>query len=80
MKPRTGCLGGPIAEYTIFGWTVMSPGKEVDLTSVFLTQTSAVDYDELCNLDILGLKDTPIGDQEAVYDKFKDELTRNTEG
>lgn len=79
-KPRIGCLGEPIAEYTIFGWTVMSPGKEVDLTSMFLTQTSAVDYHELCNLDILGLKDTPIGEQEAFYDEFKDELTRNTEG
>lgn len=44
-KIKTGSMltvgqpGEPIAELTRFGWTVMSPGKEVDLTPMFLTQT-----------------------------------------
>ena len=35
----------------------MSPGSEPDLTNMFLTQTSAVDYEALCRIDMLGLQD-----------------------
>ena len=47
---------------------------------MFLTQTSAIDYEELCKLDVLGLKDNPSGDQEIVYKEFKEQLTRSSEG
>ena len=50
------------AEYTKFGWTILSPGTELDLSNMFLTQTSAIDFEELCKLDVLGLKDNPSGD------------------
>ena len=46
--PRVGALGEPIGEKTKLGWTTMSPGKEVDLTPMFCTQTSHADYDNLC--------------------------------
>ena len=58
----------------------MSPRKELDLGNMFLTQTSAIDYQELCKLDVLGLEDKPSGDQETVYEEFKQQLTRSSEG
>ena len=78
--PRVGALGEPIGEKTKLGWTIMSPGKEVDLSPMFVTQTSHVDYDELCKLDVLGLADAPIGDQAEVYSEFKEQLTQDAEG
>ena len=58
----------------------MSPGKEVDLSPMFFTQTSRVDHDELCKLDVLGLADAPIGDQAEVYSEFKEQLMQDAEG
>ena len=47
---------------------------------MFLTQTSAADYEALCRLDVLGLQDHPVGDQNLVFEEFKEQLTRNPEG
>ena len=58
----------------------MSPGKEVDLSNMFLTQTAATDYEELCKLDVLGMRDKPSADQSDVYEEFKEQLTRSPEG
>ena len=44
---RTGSVGDPVAEYTRFGWTIMSPGVETNLDSIFLAQTARSDYEEL---------------------------------
>ncbi len=52
------------------------PGQGVELSQMFLT----VEYQELCRMDVLGLADTPVGDQEAVYGEFKEKLSRNPEG
>ena len=78
--PRVGALGEPIGEKTKLGWTIMSPGKEVDLSPMFFAQTSHVDYDNLCKLDVLGLADSSTGDQEEVYTDFKEQLTQDEEG
>ncbi|PFX28961.1 hypothetical protein AWC38_SpisGene6275 [Stylophora pistillata] len=78
--PKIGRAGEPVAELTKFGWTIMSPGKEVDLSNMFLTQTTAANYEQLCKLDVLGLCDTPSGDQADVYEEFKEQLTRGPEG
>ena len=78
--PLIGAANEPIAEKTKFGWTIISPGKEVDLSPMFLTQTSTVDYDNLCRLDVLGLTDCATGDQEEVYSEFKEQLRRDEEG
>ena len=78
--PKIGRPDEPVAELTNFGRTIMSPGKEVDLSNMFLTQTAAADYEQLCKLDVLGLRDTPSGDQTDVYEEFKEQLTRSPEG
>ena len=58
--PKIGRQGEPIAEKTKFGWTIMSPGKEIEVNDLFLTQTSSADYESLCRLDVLDLKDSPL--------------------
>ena len=61
-KPRVGKDGELTAEYTNLGWFIMSPGREFDRTKMFLTQTTRADYEDLCRLDVLGLKDKPEND------------------
>ncbi|PFX28395.1 Pro-Pol polyprotein [Stylophora pistillata] len=78
--PKIGRSGEPVAEPTKFGWTIMSPGKDVDLANMFLTLTTAADYERLSRLDVLGLRDTPSGDQADVYEEVKEQLTRGPEG
>ena len=58
----------------------MAPGQELDRELMLLTQTSQVDYDELCRLDVLGLEDVPGHDQQVVYAEFKEQLRRDPEG
>lgn len=41
------------------------------ITNMFLTQTSAVKYEELCRLDMLGLQDHPVGNHDLVYEEYK---------
>ena len=47
-KPKIGQPGEPVAELTKFGWTILLPGKEMDLSNMLLTQTAAADYERLC--------------------------------
>jgi hypothetical protein len=68
--PRIGRPGEPIAEKTKFGWTIMSPGREVNVNEMFLTQTCSADYESLCRLDVLGLQDSPTGDQGEIHKEF----------
>ena len=79
VKQRVGLPGEPVAECTQFGWTMMSPGKEVDLNSMFLTQTSSLEYENLCKLDVLGLEDSSTNNQDNVYEEFREQLTRSSE-
>ena len=58
----------------------MSPGTEFDEARMMLTQTSHADYEALCRLDVLGLEDKSEHDQFEVYDEFKEQLTRASEG
>ena len=34
-RPKIGQPGEPVAELTQFGWTIMSPGKEIDISTCF---------------------------------------------
>ncbi|XP_078345136.1 uncharacterized protein LOC144667518 [Oculina patagonica] len=79
-RPRIGNQGEPVAERTKLGWVILSPGEEIDTTHMLLTQTSQVDYEELCKLDVLGLEDTPQHDQGEVYMEFREQLSRNEAG
>ena len=78
--PRIGALNEPVAEKTKLGWTIISVGKEVDLTLMFMTQTSSLEYETLCRLDVLGIADSASGDQDEVYSEFKEQLKRDEEG
>ena len=77
---RVDRRGDPVAEFTRFGWALTSPGAETNLSSVYLAVNSTADYERLCALDVLGLADTPTGDQGDVYDEFKEQLSRSPEG
>ena len=77
---RVGRRGDPVAEYTRFGWTIMSPGSDQDLSPVYLAVNSNCDFERLCALDVIGLADTTAGDQFDVYDEFKEQLARSPEG
>ena len=59
--------GQPVAEKTLLGWTIMSPGREDEGEPILLTQSMITDYEQLCALDVLGLVDTHEEDQHAVY-------------
>ena len=78
--PRVGKPGQPVAEKTIMGWTLMSPGQEEAFNPLLLTQSTSTDYEQLCALDVLGLEDAPENDQGVVYQEFKEQLTRNEAG
>ena len=84
IKTRTAVRvrksGEPIAEYTRFGWTIMAGGKEKGYNHMMLTRSSEADYAELCNLDVLGLKEESNCMDDVVYSEFKDQLGRNKEG
>ena len=58
----------------------MSPGADSGLSPAMLAVNSNADYEKLCALDVLGLADSAIGDQSAVYDKFKEQLASSSEG
>ena len=77
---RVGKPGEPIAKLIYFGWTIMSPGAESNLSSVYLTRSSLTDYEQLCSLDVLGLEDKPAGDHHAVYSEFQEQLMWHPEG
>ena len=47
------------------------------MSQMFLIQTSAADYEALCRLDVLGLQDHPVGNQNLVFEDFKEQLTKN---
>ena len=79
-SPRVGEPGEPIAELTSFGWTIMSPGAETNLSSVYLTRSSSSGYEQLCSLDVLGLVDRPAGNQQVVYSEFQEQLVHHLEG
>ena len=59
----------------------MSAGEKVDFSNVYLTKSSAADYEELCSLDVLGLKDHRNKINSSFnYKEFKEQLTQNDEG
>ena len=58
----------------------MSPGQEFDKSVMFLTQTTQSNYEELCKLDVLGLRDSADQDQTVIFEEFKERLTRSPEG
>ena len=58
----------------------MSPGREDVGSPILLTQSTSSDCGHLCVLDVLGLSDVDVDDQQMVYKEFKDQLERNPAG
>lgn len=54
-RPRIGHPGEPVAEWIQFGWTIMSPGNEIDVLRMLLSQTAMGAYKGLYKLDVLGI-------------------------
>ena len=79
-RARVGQPGEPIAELTKLGWVVISPGQESGVTNMMFSKTSAHDYENLCSLDVLGVKEEHARRDEVVYDKFKKQLSQSPEG
>jgi hypothetical protein len=77
---RVGDDGMPVAEKTALGWTIMSPGREMNHSFLMFTKSSQKDYMHLCSLDVLGLEDRAEGDQGSVYQEFKEQLTKREDG
>ena len=73
MSARIGKTGVP------FGWMIMSPGQE-DHSNVYLTQSTTHDYEQLYQLDVLGLAESSDGDQNIIYTEFKEQLQRSKQG
>ena len=48
---QVGRRGDPVAEFTQFGWTIMSPGANSGLSPALLAVNSNADYEKLCALD-----------------------------
>ena len=77
---RVWLPGQPVAEKTLLGWTIMSPGREEVDSPILLTKSANTDYEQLCALDVLGLADSNENDQQTVYQEFKEQLRRNDAG
>lgn len=79
--PRVGEPIEPIAELTLFGRTIMSPGAKTNLSSVLSRSSSRItDYEQLCSIDVLGLEDTSGGDLQVVCTEFQEQLVRHPKG
>ena len=78
-KPKLGKPGEPVGELTKFGWTIISPGSEVDAEHLFFAGSSRVHYEKLCSLDILGLGEREVGNQ-SVFGEFAEQLEQKPEG
>ena len=57
----------------------MSPAQEFDHNVMLLTQTKRSDYEDLCRLDVLELRDSVEHEQGVVFDEFKEKLRRPQE-
>ena len=73
---KVGKQNEPIAEKTHLAGTITSPGKDRDVTSMMLTRNSKCDHYQLCRSYVLGIEDSPTGDQMHVYHEFQEQLAR----
>ena len=58
---------------------VMSPGEKRE-GLILLTQSTTLNYEQLCSLDVLGLADRNENDQKTVFNEFEEQLIRDQAG
>lgn len=51
---RVGREYQPVGERTKLGWLLVAPGQEFNRELMMLTQTTHVECEQLCRLDVLG--------------------------
>ena len=73
-RQRVGLPGKPIAELTKLGWVILSPGKEKTSTNILFTKTSLRDYENLYNLDCLGIEEKQEKNNKFIYGEFRKQL------
>ena len=73
-KAKVGQPGEPIAELTKLGWVVISPRQETSVTEKLFPKTLVHDYENLCNLDVLGVKDEQISRDEKIVPPLNDNI------
>ena len=74
-RARVGQPGEPIAELTKLGCVIIFQGQET--SKLVFSKTSVHDYDNLCNLDVLGVKDEHTKRDGKIYDEFQKQLGRS---
>ena len=78
-RVTVGQLGEPVPGLTRLGWVVISTGQESGLINMMFSKTSVHDYENLCSLDVLGVKEEHVRREEVVYDEFKKQLSQSPE-
>ena len=73
-----GRPGEPMADETLFGWTVH--GEQTKLKQSYFTRTTSQEYEKLYQLDILGVEDHSELDQNEVKKEFLENIQRNKDG
>ena len=73
-----GRPGEPMADETLFGWTVH--GEQTKLEQSYFTRTTSQEYEKLYQLDILGVEDRSEFDQNEVKKEFLENIQRNKDG
>ena len=59
---------------------VVSPGHSSEVTNLLFSKTSLHDYENLCSLDCLAVEENYVKSDDLVYDKFRKQLGRNSQG
>ena len=77
---RVGKINEAIAEQTKMGWFIMSPSRESDFVSLLYTRISVSDFDRLCDIDVLRVKENQLSHDDKDYNEFKQQLERNKGG
>ena len=78
--PGVSQIVEPFTEQTKIGWVIMSPGRKSDIMGALFTKTSVSDYENLCDTDVLILKESHYKHDDHVYEKVKKQLKRGKEG
>ena len=73
-EPTISFLSTIYLRHSDISCVIIIPGEETDSAHMLLTQTSPVDYEKLCHLDVMGLADTP--EDEQVKCTNCEQLTR----
>ena len=76
-RPRVGLPGELTAELIKLGWVTLSSGKENASANILFSRASLHDYENLCSLNCLGIKEKHEKDNEFIYGEFRKQFGRD---